>query len=89
MSLGPILRPWIALLQSVLCLTRRAVEVFHVIMCGPVKQLPSLLPASVLSTVTHICCNELPDSSTNMSSTTVHHPMERRMLSSLPLAPVL
>jgi hypothetical protein len=64
----PILWPWIALLQSVLCLTRRAVEVFHVIMCGPVQQLPSLLPASVLRAMTHTCSNVSPDSSINISS---------------------
>jgi hypothetical protein len=68
MSLGAILWPWIALLQSVLCLTHRAVEVFHVVMCGPVQQLPSLLPASVLRAIVHTCSNVSPDSSINISS---------------------
>ena len=58
---GPILWPWSTPLQ-VICLTRRAVEAFDVIMSGPVQQLPSLLPASVLRTVTRICRNASPDS---------------------------
>ena len=85
----PILWPWIALLQSVLCLTRRAVEVFHVIMCGPIQQVPSLLPASVLRTVTHICYNASPDSSTNISSTNGQYPMKRQTLSPPSVTPTV
>lgn len=53
-------------MYSVIRLTRRAVEVFHVMMCRQVQQLHSLLPARVLDTVAHIRSNVSPDNSANV-----------------------